>query len=346
MKNYVGIARDHSGSMSHLRNEARADYNLLIRQLKSASDEEKIDTIVNTVGFGYQYSAPVQLQVVNSSVNAVSEITDYPTEGSTPLFDAVGKLIDTMERVPDVDSPDVTFLVMAVTDGEENASIIWRQPALCAKIKTLQATDRWTFAFRVPKGYGSRLATSLGIPAGNIVEWEQTQQGIQQSSTQTQSAIKKFYQQRKTGVTRSTGFYTDLSGVSMKDVKSSLEDISTKVEIWQIPLPRDRSKKIEIREFVEKKIKPKQMQLGTAFYQLSKREEVQDHKLIVIRHKISGKVYGGREARSLLGLPDTGSIKLAPGDHGQYDVFVQSTSVNRHLVPETDLLYWPGARSI
>ncbi len=336
MKTYVGIARDHSGSMSSLSRKAREDYNGLISQLRSASDEEGIDTIVNTVTFGINSS--VKVEVVNSSVNAVKPLNDYETDSQTPLFDAVGKLITLLEGVPDA-KDDVNFLVMVVTDGQENHSFTWNAARLTKEMTRLQNTDKWTFTFRVPVGY-ARALSQMGIPAGNIIEWEQTERGMRESTVKTQSAVKNFYKQRKAGVMRSTAFYADLSGVSMRDVKDNLDDISARVTVWPV------KKEGAIKEFVERKIKPNTMQLGTAFYQLSKREEVQDYKLIVIRHKISGKIYGGREARTMLGLPDSGYIKLAPGDHGHFDVFVQSTSVNRKLVAGTELVYWPGARSV
>jgi hypothetical protein len=81
---------------------------------------------------------------------------------------------------------------------------------------------------------------------------------------------------------------------------------------------------------------------GCAFYQLSKTETVQDYKQIAVRDKMGGAVYSGIAARDLLGLPHHGECKLAPGQHGQYEIFVQSTSVNRKLVKGTNLMIWVG----
>ncbi len=96
-----------------------------------------------------------------------------------------------------------------------------------------------------------------------------------------------------------------------------------------------------IREFCEQKTK-KPFLKGAAFYELIKPEkEVQDYKQIVIRDRTTGSVYAGANARHLLGLPDYGTVKLVPGDHSKYDVFVQSTSTNRKLTPHTRVLYFP-----
>ena len=83
-----------------------------------------------------------------------------------------------------------------------------------------------------------------------------------------------------------------------------------------------------------------QYKLGTVFYQLTKREEVQDNKRFIVWDKNSGEYYTGAEARSLLKLPSTGTIKLIPGANDQFEVFVQSNSVNRKLVGGTKVVVY------
>ncbi len=84
--------------------------------------------------------------------------------------------------------------------------------------------------------------------------------------------------------------------------------------------------------------------MGAAFYARSKPyKSVQRYKLIVIRDKNSGEVYAGQSARDLLNLPTQGMISLSPGNHGNYDIYIQSTSVNRKLVAGTNVLYWENA---
>jgi hypothetical protein len=41
---------------------------------------------------------------------------------------------------------------MVITDGEDNNSRKYSGVAIGSIIRTLQATDKWTFVFRVPKG--------------------------------------------------------------------------------------------------------------------------------------------------------------------------------------------------
>ena len=76
---------------------------------------------------------------------------------------------------------------------------------------------------------------------------------------------------------------------------------------------------------------------GSVFYELLKKEEVNAKKEIVIVNKTDGKKYSGQNARDLLGLPYQ-AINVAPGDFGEWRIFVQSTSVNRKIPQGTNVL--------
>lgn len=340
MKNYFGFARDHSGSMSSIARPAARDYNDTIAAIREEAITHGIDTIVTVAELGYGRTDEVRTVVKNSSVIALSPIkeSDYTAQGrGTPLFDAVGELIEQLEAVPDADSDDVAFLVYVTTDGGENASRKYTGEKIAKKIKQLVATDRWTFVFRVPRGYSTYL-TQYGIPAGNIQEWDQSERGMATSTASTKSAFKGFYAARAAGVKSTDKFYADLSTVTLKEVKANLVDISGEVDVYRVDANNDG---VQIRDFVE--AQGVTFVKGCAFYELSKTETVQDYKSIAIRDKKTGAVYGGQSARDMLGLPYSGDVKLAPGQHGQYEIFVQSTSVNRKLVKGTNLMIWTTA---
>ncbi len=123
MKNYIGISRDHSASMRPLVREAAKDYNSKIQAIREGAIQHNQDTIVSVVECGTGHTSKVGRVVVNSNVTALQPIGSYQANGQgTPLFDSVGELIEMFQSVPDYDSPDVSFLVMAITDGAENAS--------------------------------------------------------------------------------------------------------------------------------------------------------------------------------------------------------------------------------
>lgn len=353
-KQYVGFITDHSGSMESLSTAAMKDYNSNIITLREETNKHELDTIIFSVLCGvnpdgkHNYwennSNLVSRGVVNSTVNLLKPITRYETFGRTPLFDSIGELITLMESVPDVTSPNVSFLIIAITDGLENASNVWTSAKLRDKIYKLQNTDRWTFTFRTPKGYAAALRRDLGVPIGNFYEWDQTNKGLADSHAATVASVKNYYTSRAAG-TKSTGsFYTDLSNVSVKEVKSALDDITSQVTAFKVtPVYHN----VEIREFLNsRKTKGTKFKVGAGFYELTKREKVQEYKQIIIQNISTKKFYGGQAARSMLGLSSgTGTLNVNPGDHGDFKIFIQSTSVNRKLKEHTQLVYWPDVVS-
>lgn len=339
MKNYIGIVRDHSGSMAGLKGAATRDYNDMVTVVREAAITHYLDTIVSVIECGVG-NGEVRRAAVNSSVTFLRplEEKDYKTEGQTPLWDSVGELIEIFQQVPDKDDPQVAFLLNVITDGGENYSRKYSAGSLSTLIKKLQATDRWTFSFRVPVGQAHTLY-SLGIPQGNIMQWDQTTRGMEKATQATRQAFQQYYTARASGQSATGTFYADLSQVSTKQVKQTMTDISRDVVIWPVS---DKDDKEWIQHFVERRLRGESYLKGAGFYQLSKSETIQDHKRVMIRDKKTGAVYEGYAARQMLGLPDTGSVRLRPGDHGAFDLFIQSTSYNRHLVAGTSVVYWKG----
>lgn len=83
---------------------------------------------------------------------------------------------------------------------------------------------------------------------------------------------------------------------------------------------------------------------GRGFYQLTKAEDVQQYKEVILQDPVTGDFYMGGDARNILGLsPQTTSggttERLRAADASRYRVFVQSTSVNRKLIGGTKFLY-------
>ena len=337
MKNYIGFVRDHSGSMSTIARHAARDYNANIASIKDEAISHNIDTIVSVVECGYGHTSEVRTVVSNSSVIALKQLneSEYSTNGrGTPLFDSVGEVIEQFKALPDYNDPDVSFLVFTTTDGAENASRKYTGTDIARMIKELQATDRWTFVFRVPHG-DKRGLMRYGIPDGNIMEWEQSQRGMETATVATKSAFSGYFSARSMGATSTDKFYVDLSNVSLKEVKANLVEITNEVDVYVVGANNDG---VQIKDFVQAQgvtyVK------GCAFSELCKTETVQEYKKLAIRDKQSGVVYGGQSARDMLGIPHYGEVKLAPGQHGQYEIFVQSTSVNRKLFKGTNLMIW------
>lgn len=345
--------------MHGLRVKAGLDYNGLIAGIKRDSIAYGMDTIVSVIECGHTRLGKVKTVVENSSITALSPIHDYLAEGGcTPLFDSVGQAIEICQKTPDFENPEVAFMVTTITDGMENASVKWG-PKLGEVINQLQGTDRWTFTFRVPQStpafntyvanYKRDLLAKLAIPEGNIAEWEMTERGFERSSQEIQSSFSNYYADLKSGKKATGRFFTNLAEVKISEIKKTLQDVSQEVQTFLVK-PEYQSLanhkgKIEIKPFIEMVTKQPLIP-GQVFYELRKPEKkVQVDKLIAIKHRGTGKVYAGAAARQLLGLSTSATTSVAPGDHGDYIVFIQSKSVNRYLPLGSQVLYWPIARS-
>jgi hypothetical protein len=79
---------------------------------------------------------------------------------------------------------------------------------------------------------------------------------------------------------------------------------------------------------------------GKLYYELVKPVLVQGTKRIILQDRSTGKLYTGRWAREVLGLPTYDrDVKLSAIHLSRYRVFIQSTSVNRKLVAGQGILY-------
>lgn len=334
-KTYLLIIRDHSGSMHSLRKPAMNDYNALILATQRAAAANNIQTVASV--FECDSSTPVNSRCVErlSPIGSLKQLANYRASGGTPLFKTVLQAIDSVSHVPDFNDPEVNFLVMATTDGQDTDG---GGEVLARRIRELQATDRWTFVFRVPRGY-ARALVQHGVEPGNILEWEQTERGVQASTQANDQAMADFYQGRTTGTKSTRTFYTSVANITEADVKK-LGDISAEVQLFPVAAKEEGA---QIREFVEARLNGAAMLKGAAFYQLVKTEDkIQDYKLIAIRDKETGQIFCGPEARDLIGLPRYGDARVRPDTVGKWQVFVQSTSVNRKVNANTQLMYWPN----
>ncbi len=139
--------------------------------------------------------------------------------------------------------------------------------------------------------------------------------------------------QRSAGVKSSGSFYTNAAAVNV----AALEEVpANKISLYVVP---DEFNGKWIRDF----ILTKRMEFlkGSAFFQLTKTESKVGHdKVILIRDRQTGKFFGGANARTMLAMPTDRNARLHPGDHGNFDIFIQSKSINRHLVAGTGVAYW------
>ena len=340
--NYVGISLDKSASMRGIVQGAMNDYNQCIQTIKQETQKTGQKAILSVVACGAGDTDRVAVELFHQDINRVLPANTYHANGrGTPLFDSVGELIENFESIK---SPykNTSFLVMVITDGRENASRKYTAYSIARKINKLQATDRWTFVFRVPRGKvveipPRKILEGFGIPAGNILEWDQTEQGFREATAQASAGLSTYYGDLSRGVTSTKNFFqTNIKSGDAQKIAHRLVNISNDVRFFQV---KGTNQPVQIRDYLES-MSGRSYKKGTAFYQLIKPEKVQDYKEIIVRNKKTHETYSGVQARTILGLPQVGLTKVSPGNHGHWDIFIQSTSVNRLLPPGSGVIVW------
>lgn len=335
--NHIVLVLDASTSMQGRNAQALVKVaDNQIKHLAERSQELDQETRITVYTFGSHnragYPAKIDCLIYDKDVLRMPSIAGlYKPFGNTALIDASVKAITELGETPERYG-EHSFLVYVLTDGQENIS---QHTASELRLKIARLPEHWTVATFVPDERGKRYALQAGFPIDNIAVWDVNgQQGLEKAGEVMRNATENFMQARayahKTGTTfRGTRSLFSLADPTIREVKKVLTPVpSRNYEVFNV------TEKCRIDEFVEAET-GQPYKTGSAFYQLSKRETVQPQKQVAIMG--AKGVYVGAEARDMLGLPDE-HVKVDPNHNVDYDIFIQSTSVNRNLMPKTKLL--------
>lgn len=320
--NHVALVLDASSSMTYHSSKLVAVADEQIKHLAFRSEELGQETRVSV----YTFNQRVECVIFDMDVMRLPSIKDlYRANGMTALVDATIKSQKDLATTSQIYG-DHAFLTFVLTDGIENASkTSWRDLA-----SHINGSDNWTVGFLVPNSDGVTYLTRIGIDVGHISVWDATSaNGIIDSFSTIRTVTENFMVGRATGQRglRNNMFSTGVDAVNASTVKSL------------VPLTGFKKYNVladtRIDVFVTSMLGiyvP-----GNTYYQLVKREIIQPQKKILVLDKRTGKVYGGPDARGLIGLPNE-KVKVSPDDNPDYEIYVQSTSLNRILRKGTSIL--------
>ena len=316
---HVAVLLDRSSSMSSLRSPTIKAFNAMCEPIRSQGN----DYTASYYTFGFD----VKREFFLEAPSMIPIMKDYAPYGNTAMYDCIGRAVEDL-----CDDGASSYLLVIITDGEENSSKYLTAEDIGTLIREKQLTDRWTFAISCPRGFKRRIAERLNIPDGNIAEWEQTTRGAESMGVQNRGSVGRFVSARATGQTCSNNFHVNVGREDPDEVIRSLEVVPSKrfrrlrtTAATQIQ-PFIESKKLAFRK-------------GRVFYALQKKEKVQSYKEIILERRDTGILYSGPAVRRLLGIPVGQDGQISPGNLGEFIVWVQSTSVNRKLLAKMDILF-------
>lgn len=256
------------------------------------------------------------------------QISDLSTRtngfgGGTALRDAIGTAL---ERV----RANIPTLISVFSDGEECSSILYSQQRLSAIIRGIEAGGNLTLTFAGPES-ARRYLAGCGIPDGNFQAWDGSEKEMIKVAAAVSPSVENYVRARSTGATSSSRFYADTTDLTDQGVRSM-----TKIVVpSEIKVVTRHMSGRAIADFYGSRFTP-----GAHFYELIKPEYIQDDKdlVVLIRDKNEYR-QGSRAVRLLLNLPETGKVRVHPAPtSSKYQVFVQSSSVNRKVVEGQTML--------
>jgi len=324
--NHIALVLDASGSMSYKTKDIIKVADNQIKYLARRSKELDQETRVTVYSFSDRHN--INCLIYDKDVLRMPSIANlYRADGQTALIDATNLVLNDLALTPEKYG-EHAFLIYVLTDGQENDSN--NTPGgLAAKIFNLP--DHWTIAAFVPDTSGVYEAKKFGFPKENISVWDTNSAvGMAEVGEKIRETTENFMINRTKGIRGSKSLFS-LATPSIQTVAKNLDNLHAG-QYRLLKVNCDES----ISSFVESCL-GRSYKLGEGFYQLTKTEEIQAYKQIAILDNKTKKLYGGVNARQLLGLPDY-TVKVKPTDHIDYTIFVQSTSVNRKLIEDTRLL--------
>jgi hypothetical protein len=321
--NHISLVVDMSGSMQGQPVVSVFDKEL--EYLKQRSIELNQETRISIYLFNY---TPTCL-VFDMDVMRLKSLAGYyrPT-GQTALIDAVLVSIKENQTLPQIHG-DHAFLQYVITDGMENSSRA-TTAMLSGALHGLQ--DNWTTACLVPDMRGKFEAQKFGFPTDSIAVWDTAKaNAFEGVGKQFSGVVDNYMTMRSSGVRGTKSLFT-LSTQGIAPAALSALNAVDPATYDIFPVHQDAIIKNYVESFTNQTYR-----LGSTYYQPTKTVRIQDHKVLLVQDIKNGRVYEGSELRRLLGLP-ADTVEVNPEQHGNYRVFVQSTSVNRKLYPNTFIL--------
>ena len=144
----IAIVLDKSGSMGNdhqnptRTSETVEGYNKQIREIVSNSNSQDIKLSLFT------FNQTVYEHLIDVDAKELTEATveSYNPSGWTAWYDGLGYAIEKLEELGKND-PECSYLVITISDGQENHSTHFNSNTLRKKIDACKATKKWTFSF-------------------------------------------------------------------------------------------------------------------------------------------------------------------------------------------------------
>ena len=207
---HVALIVDRSSSMHSIRDEAIDAFNDQLKVIQDA-EEDGNENYVTLVTFATTVDSPHYSDVPAKNVPQLTR-DNYVPRGGTALLDAMAETIGNLRQLPDSDEEKTSFLVVVVTDGDENSSQEYGirnggPKRMAGLIAELEATNRWTFVYLCANVDPLKVQESLGLSANNIRGFTASSSGTRAASVMNSESMTSYFKGRSKGMTSTPHFY-------------------------------------------------------------------------------------------------------------------------------------------
>lgn len=188
-KTDITIILDRSGSMESVKQDTIGGFNNFLSEQQKVEGEASL----SLVQFDDQYEVVYEDKDIQTAAR-LTEATFQP-RGSTALFDAIGRTINSVGRrlaaLPEDQRPDSVLLVI-MTDGFENASREFTAAKVGEMIKHQRDVYSWEFMFIGANQDAVLSAREIGIQAGAALTYAANEEGTQIAFSMVADKVKNY----------------------------------------------------------------------------------------------------------------------------------------------------------
>ncbi|MFW6272391.1 MAG: hypothetical protein ACOC2U_01260 [bacterium] len=174
-KTHIICILDRSGSMSSIIDDSIGGFNTFLKQQKELPDEATITVALFDDRYDLIYD--------NVDIKNARELTkkDWFPRGTTALYDAIGKTINSEKARLDLSDKKTKVLVCVVTDGYENSSTEYNNDNIKSLIKDCE-NDDWNFIYLAANQDAFSVGRSFGISGANTYTYTTDTLGVMDMS--------------------------------------------------------------------------------------------------------------------------------------------------------------------
>lgn len=188
---HVSVVLDRSGSMASIADDIVGGFNTFIEEQRRQEGKARV-TLVQ-----FDSGDPFEVLIDGEDIARVADLDPnrYMPRGSTPLWDAVGRMIARIDNEiltrADAGEPIEDQVVLIVTDGFENASTEFDGHTLANLIEA-RRNRSWTFVFLGSDESTFAEGARIRVSSGNTRQWDKTADGSREVFARTSKEVSEY----------------------------------------------------------------------------------------------------------------------------------------------------------